>query len=177
MDKNKFRYCTLLLIDEYNHGRIFISEKNKYYIKGDNKSIHIQILDKFRNIEKSYRINVIDTPSITDNYYKIDDATDNYYKNDRFGIKKYCTILLIDDDDHSKIFISKKNLYYTSNDCHYFGVDVYDYIFNDYEFFEKPFNYFKRLVSVKNNIISWIDSVYYNHQITLFVNNHRVCIC
>ena len=27
MDKNKFRYCALLLIDEYNHSRIFISEK------------------------------------------------------------------------------------------------------------------------------------------------------
>ena len=27
MDKNKFIYCTLLLIDEYNHSRIFISEK------------------------------------------------------------------------------------------------------------------------------------------------------
>ena len=108
MDKNKFRYCTLLLIDEYNHGRIFISEKNKYYIKGDNKWMHIQILDKFGDIKKPYRINVIDTPSITDNYYKTDDATDNYYKNDRFGIKKYFTILLIDDDDYSKIFIPKK---------------------------------------------------------------------
>ena len=116
MDKNKFRYCTLLLIDKYNHGRIFISGKNKCYIKGDNELIHIKILDKFKDIKKSYRINVINTPSISDNYYKIDDTTDNYYKNDKFSIKKYCTILLIDDDNHSKIFISEKNLYYTSNE-------------------------------------------------------------
>ena len=99
-------------------------------------------------------------------------------------------------------------MYYTSNDCNYFGVDVDDYIFNDYEFFDedyggydyydydydhygyyydddyydvlyykKPFNYFKRLVSHKNNIVHWIDNVSHNHEITLFVNNHRVCIC
>ena len=33
------------------------------------------------------------------------------------------------------------------------------------------------LVSVKSNIVNWIDSVDYNHEITLFINNHRVCIC
>ena len=37
MDKNNFRYCTLLLIDDDNHSKIFISEKNNYYIKSDNK--------------------------------------------------------------------------------------------------------------------------------------------
>ena len=37
MNKNKFRYFTLLLIDEYNHSRIFITEKNKYYTRQDNK--------------------------------------------------------------------------------------------------------------------------------------------
>ena len=108
----------------------------------------------------------------------------------------------------------KKKLYYTSNDCDYFGVNVDNYIFNDYEFFDenykdydyydydydddcddgydddydddyyydvlyykKPFNYFKYLVSVKNNIVNWIDNVDYNHKITLLVNNHRVSIC
>ena len=30
MDENKFRYCTLLLIDDDNHSKIFISEENKY---------------------------------------------------------------------------------------------------------------------------------------------------
>ena len=50
-------------------------------------------------LEKSYEIDVID---LTDNYYKIDIS----------DIKKYCTILLIDDDNHNKIFISEKNMYY-----------------------------------------------------------------
>ena len=38
MDENKFsRCCTILLIDDDNHSKIFVSEKNKYYIKyGDN---------------------------------------------------------------------------------------------------------------------------------------------
>ena len=43
MDKNKFsRHCTTLLIDGDNYSKLFISEKNKYYIKyGDNRSICI----------------------------------------------------------------------------------------------------------------------------------------
>ena len=94
MDKNKFRYCTLLLIDDYNHSKIFISKKDKYYIS-DNKSIHIKILNEFEDIRKSYEINVKD---ITDKYYKIGVPR----------ITKHCTILLIDDDNHSKIFISEK---------------------------------------------------------------------
>ena len=137
MDKNNFSYCTFLLVDEYNHSRTFISEENKYYIKRDNKSIHLHILNEFEDIKKSYGINVYD---ITNNYcYKIDDITDNYYKIDKPHIIKNCTILLIEDDDHSKIFISEKNLYYTSNDCNDFGVDVDDYIFNDYEFFDEDY--------------------------------------
>ena len=42
MDENKFgRYSTILLIDDDNHGKIFVSEKNKYYIKyGYNRSIN-----------------------------------------------------------------------------------------------------------------------------------------
>ena len=98
MDKNKFRYCTLLLIDEYNHSRIFISEKNRYYIRRDNKLIHLQILNEFKDIRKSYnKIDVIDT-------------NNNYYKIDKSRIIKSFTILLIDDDDRSKIFISEKKI-------------------------------------------------------------------
>ena len=103
MDKNKFRYFTLLFINDNNHSKIFASERNKYYIRGDNKSIHVKILNEFKDIRKSFGINVIDTG---DNYYKIDDTTDNYYKTDKPRIKKHCTILLIDDDDYSKISIS-----------------------------------------------------------------------
>ena len=124
-------------------------------------------------------------------------------------------IIAIDDDDHSKIFISEKNLYYTSNDCDYFGFDVNDYKLFDqnYEFFDedyedydyydkdydydyyykevdddddynfydklyyrKPLNYFERLVSVKNNIVSFIKNGDYSHEITLLISNQRICI-
>ena len=95
MNKNKLRYCTLLLIDEYNHSRIFISEKNRYYIRRDNKPIHLQLLNEFKDIRKCYnKIDVIDT-------------NNNYYKVDKSRIIKNCAILLIDDDDHSKTFISE----------------------------------------------------------------------
>ena len=116
MDENKIsRYCTILLIDDDNHSKIFVSEKNKYYIKyGDNRSIYINILNEFKDIKKSYKINVID-------------LTDNYYNIDKSGTKKYCTILLIDDINTSRIFISEKNMFYVrydNDDCdeivHYF---------------------------------------------------------
>ena len=102
MDKNEIRYCTLLLTDNGNHSKIFISKTNMYYIK-NNKSICIKVFNKFKDIKKSYGINV-------------NDITDNYYKIDSFSIIKSCTILLIDNDDHCKIFISEKNLHYTNND-------------------------------------------------------------
>ena len=108
MDKNKFRYCTLLLIDDNNYKKIFVFKKNKYYIRGYNKSIHTKILSDFKDVKKYYGINFFDTPSMTDDHHKIDDTTNNYYKNNEFVIKTYCTILLIDDNDHSKIFISEK---------------------------------------------------------------------
>ena len=93
----------------------------------------------------------------------------------------------------------KKNLYYTSNDWNYYDDD--DYILNDYEFsdedygeydyydddyyydfydylcYKRPLNYFKRLVSHKNNILNWTDNVDYYHEIILLVNNDRIPIC
>ena len=133
MDKNKFKYCTLLLINDYNHSKIFISEKNKYYIRGDNESIHVKILNEFEDIRKSYKINVKD---ITDNYYKIDEPR----------TIKHCTILLIDDDNHSKMFISEENLYYIScvGDKYYDYDDNYnnnnDY-YDDYDDFDDDDDY------------------------------------
>ena len=50
MDKNKFRYCILLLIDNDNHSKIFIFEENKYYTRVDNKSIHVKILNNFKDV-------------------------------------------------------------------------------------------------------------------------------
>ena len=44
-----------------NHSKIFISEENKSCVRGDNKSIHIKILNEFKDIRKSYGINVINT--------------------------------------------------------------------------------------------------------------------
>ena len=95
MNKNKFsRYCTIslmVIIVKY----LFL-KKNNYYIRyGDNKSICINILNGFKDIKKSYEINVID-------------LTDNYYNIDKSNITKYCTILLINDINTSKIFISEK---------------------------------------------------------------------
>ena len=176
MEENKFRYCKILLIDNDSNSKIFISEKNKYYVRNYNKSIHIKILNKFRDIKKSYKINVNDT-------------SDNYYKADIDCIKKHWTILLIDDYDHSKIFVSKKNLYYTTIDCEYSNIDVDNYEFNDYDYdddyyywvydnidfynddnyydnddyddylyYKKSFNKFERLVFVKNNIVDLINN-------------------
>ena len=84
MGENKIsRYCTILLIDNGNHSKIFVSEKNNYYCEyGDNRSIHVNILNEFKDIKKSHEINVID---LSDNHYDI-------YKSD---IKKHCIILLI----------------------------------------------------------------------------------
>ena len=84
MGENKIsRYCTILLIDDGNHSKIFVSEKNNYYCEyGDNRSIHVNILNEFKDTKKSHEINVID---LSDNHYDI-------YKSD---IKKHCIILLI----------------------------------------------------------------------------------
>ena len=81
MDKNKFRYCSLLFINDHDHSKIFISEKNKYYTRDAHESIHVKILSKFKDIRKSYKINVKD---IINNYYKIDDEPHNI---------RHCTIL------------------------------------------------------------------------------------
>ena len=86
------------MIDDDNHGKIFVSEKNKYYIKyGYNRSINVNILNEFKDTKKSYKIDVID---LTNNYY-------NIYKSDT---KKYCRVLLINDINASRIFISEKNM-------------------------------------------------------------------
>ena len=44
-------YCIISLIDDDDHSKIFVSEKNKYCIKyGDNRSIYVNILNGFRDI-------------------------------------------------------------------------------------------------------------------------------
>ena len=81
-----------------NHSKTFISEKDKYYIRGDNKSIHVKILNKFKDIRKSYEINA-------------KDITDNFYKIDKPCTIKYCTILLIDDIHTGVEYIFLKKIY------------------------------------------------------------------
>ena len=104
MKINVVDICTILLIDDGNHSKIFVPETNKYYIKyGDNRSIYANILNEFKDIKTSYKINVID-------------LSDNYYNIDKSDTKKYCTILLIDDIITSRIFISEKNMYYIRYD-------------------------------------------------------------
>ena len=105
MKINVVDICTILLIDDDNHSKIFVPETNKYYIKyGDNRSIYANILNEFKDIKTSYKINVID-------------LSDNYYNIDKSDTKKYCTILLIDDIITSRIFISEKNMYYIRYDA------------------------------------------------------------
>ena len=156
MDENKFKlskYCTLLLADDKNHSKIFISEKNKYYIDySDNRSTYVNILNSFKNIRKSYEINIKD---ITDNYYKIDIS----------GIKKYCTILLIDDMHTGRIYISEKNMYYIRYDDNDDKI-VYYKILNDFEYF----------ASVKNNVVKLINYDRLKHDIimiTMFICEER----
>ena len=198
MYKNKFRYCTLLLIDENNHSRIFISEENRYYIRRDNKSIHAQILNEFKDIRKSYGINVnyYKIDDTTDNYYKIDNTTDNYYEINGFYIIKHCTILLIDKDDHRILIKDDYDVdgydyfddnygdydYYYCDDCDddydYYYYDYY-YYDNDYDelvYYKKPLNYFERLISVKNNIANSSNNDDYNQTITLIINSRRIYI-
>ena len=104
MKINVVDICTILLIDDDNHSKIFVPETNKYYIKyGDNRSIYANILNELKDIKTSYKINIID-------------LSDNYYNIDKSDTKKYCTILLIDDIITSRIFISEKNMYYIRYD-------------------------------------------------------------
>ena len=109
---------------------------------------------------------------------------------------------IIDDDNHSKIFISEKNLYcirYNVNKHYYYN--DYDNDYDDYDFDDDYFNYhndfivnyydillyynnnnkplndFERLVSVKNNTVNSINNDNHKRNITLLVHNFRVFIC
>ena len=100
MDKKQIKYCTLLLINDHNHSKIYISEENKYYIRSDG-SIRIKIFNEFEDIRKSYR----------KSYRKINiiHESDKYYcKSDGYDDIKDCTILLIDDGNHIIYLFLKK---------------------------------------------------------------------
>ena len=156
------------MIDDDNHSKIFISEKDKYYIRGDNKSIHVNSLNEFKDIRNSYEINV-------------KDVSDNYYNIVKPNIKKYCTILLIDDIHTGRIYISEKNMYYIG----YVG-DIGDLDDDDndndhrYElvvYYNRFLNNFEPLVSVRNNIVNLINNDERKYNITLLVDDFRIFIC
>ena len=142
------------MTDDDNHSKIFISEKNKSYIDyGDNGSIYVNILNSFKDIRKSYEINVKDT-------------TDNYYKIDISGIKKNCTILMTDYFHTGRMYISEKNMYYIRYDDNDDKLVHYK-ILNDFEYF----------ASVRNNIVKLINNDRLEHDITLLVDDIRMFIC
>ena len=130
-------------------------KKNKYYIKyGNNRSIYINILNGFKDIKKSYKVNVID-------------LTNNYYNIDKSDIKKYCTILLIDDINTSRIFISEKIMYYIRYDDDDCDETVYYKILSD----------LNRIESDRNDIVNLINIDGYKHGITLLVDDSKIFIC
>ena len=91
--------------------------------------------------------------------------TDNYYNIDKSDIKKYCTIVLIDDINTSRIFISEKNMYYIrydDDDC-------------DESVYYKILNYFDR--NDRSDIVNLINNNGYKHDITLLVDNSKIFIC
>ena len=164
MEGNKFRCCTLLLIDDDNHSKIFISEKNKYYIKhDDNRLLRVKIKNRFKGIRQSYEINV-------------HDITGNYHNTDKPSVIKYCTILLIDDIHTGRIYISEKNMYYIS--C---VGDIDDDDDNDdcdkLVHYNKFLNNFEPLVSFRNNIVNLINNDKCKHKITLLVDDYKIFIC
>ena len=130
-------------------------KKNKYYIKyGNNRSIYVNILNGFKDIKKSYKVNVID-------------LTNNYYNIDKSDIKKYCTILLIDDINTSRIFISEKSMYYIRYDDDDCDETVYYKILSD----------LNRIESDRNDIVNLINIDGYKHGITLLVDDSKIFIC
>ena len=94
--------------------------------------------------------------------------TDNYYNIDKSNIKKYCTILLIDDIITSRIFISEKNMYYIRyDDADDYDGSVYCKISNDFDHIEK---------SDRNNIVNLINNHNYNHDITSLVDDSKIFV-
>ena len=104
-------------------------------------------------------------------------------KKKLYHISNDCNEFGVDVDDY--IFNDHKFFHEDYGDYDYFDNDNdYDYYyddhfdddddddddddFDDYYFYnefycKKPFTYFERLVSVKNNIVNWIDNDDYNH--------------
>ena len=96
--------------------------------------------------------------------YDNDDYCDYYYDDDYNCYDD-------DNDDYYDYDYYNRNYVDDNDDYNYHDDD------NDYLYYKKSFNYFERLISVKNNIVNWINNIDYNHEITLLVSNHKICIC
>ena len=93
--------------------------------------------------------------------------TNNYYNIDKSDIKKYCTILLKDDINTSRIFISEKSMYYIRYDDDDCDETVYYKILSDLD----------RIESDRNDIVNLINIDGYKHDITLSVDDSKIFIC
>ena len=82
-------------------------------------------------------------------------------------IKKYCTILLIDDINTSRIFISEKNMYYIRYDDDDCDETVCYKILGNIDHIETD----------RNDIVNLIDSDNRKDDITLLVDNSKIFIC
>ena len=98
--------------------------------------------------------------------------TNNYYNIDKSDIKKYYTILLIDDVNTSRIFIFEKNMYYIRHDDDDDDDDddcdetVYYKILSDLDYIK----------SDRNDIVILINNDGYKYYITLLVNDSKIFI-
>ena len=98
--------------------------------------------------------------------------TNNYYNIDKSDIKKYYTILLIDDINTSRIFIFEKNMYYIRHDDDDDDDDddcdetVYYKILSDLDYIK----------SDRNDIVILINNDGYKYYITLLVNDSKIFI-
>ena len=93
--------------------------------------------------------------------------TDDYYNIDKSDTKTYCTILLIDYIDTSRIFISEKNMYYFRYDDDGCDETVHYKILSD----------LNRIESDRNDIVNLINNDGYKHDITLLVDGSKIFIC
>ena len=93
--------------------------------------------------------------------------TNDYYNIDKSDTKTYCTILLIDYFDTSRIFISEKNMYYIGYDDDDCDETVYYKILSDLNHIE----------SDRNDIANLINNDGYKHDITLLVEESKIFNC
>ena len=140
------KHYTLLLIDDDDHSKKFLSEKNLYYICNNFDDVYDVDGYDYSNYD-------VDSYDYFDDYYGDYDYFDDDYDDDYNYY--YCEH---DDDDYD-------------NDYFYYD-DDYDKL----AYYKKPLNYFEHLISIKNNVVNSSNNDDYNQNITLIINNCRIYI-